>query len=96
VEAAFERAAPGAWERLKAIKPSAPRVLHSASGYVEKRDPLTGDLMPQKVKVSIDGTYRQPDNMKRLRRQAVKDFGIRQIKRAIQKQRRLQQESSNA
>lgn len=42
------------------------------------------------------GTYKQPDNLRRIRKQAIKDFGIRQVKRAIQRQRRLQQESSNA
>lgn len=45
---------------------------------------------------AANGTYKQPDNLKRVRKQAIKDFGIRQVKRAIQRQRRLQQENSNA
>lgn len=36
---------------------------------------------------AAEGTYRQPDNNRRLRRQAVKDFGVRQLKRAIYRQR---------
>lgn len=35
------------------------------------------------------GTYKQPDNMRRLRRRAVKDFGIRQLKRALYKQKEV-------
>lgn len=54
------------WEKLKALRPLAPRMIHSAAAF---------------------GTYKQPDNNRRLRRQAIKDFGVRQLKRAIYKQR---------
>ena len=72
---------PEVWAKLKALRPSAPRIIWAASTYVEVRDPLTGDLMPQKRKVSIDGTYRQPDNNRRLKRLAIRDHGFRQFKK---------------
>lgn len=30
---------------------------------------------------SAEGTYKQPDNNRRLKRQAIKDFGFRQFKK---------------
>jgi len=66
------------WARIKALRPAAPRVLWSAAGYMEVRTPEGTTVKKQ---VSIDGTYKNPHNIRRLRKQAVKDFGIRQFKR---------------
>lgn len=89
---------PEVWARIKALRPAPPRVIWSSSGYVEVRDPLTGDLMPQKRKVSIDGTYRQPDNNRRLKRLAIRDHGFRQFKKkgVLRQYNIAQREASNA
>ena len=65
------------WARIKALRPAAPRVLWSAAGFVEVRE--NGAMV--KKPVSLDGTYKNPHNIRRLRKQAIKDFGIRQFKR---------------
>lgn len=69
---------PKVWARIKALRPAAPRVLWSAAGFIEVRTE-GGALI--KRPVTIDGTYKNPDNIRRLRKQAIKDFGFRQFKR---------------
>lgn len=69
---------PKVWARIKALRPAAPRVLWSAAGFMEV---LTTAGTKVKQQVQIDGTYKNPDNIRRLRKQAIKDFGFRQFKR---------------
>lgn len=70
---------PQVWAKLKALRPSAPRLLWASSRYDKVTNPLT--LAVVDVKTSIDGTYRQPDNNRRLKRLAIRDHGFRQFKK---------------
>lgn len=70
---------PEVWAKLKALRPSAPRLIWGSSTYRELTNPITGVV--SKMKVPLDGTYKQPDNNRRLKRLAIRDHGFRQFKK---------------
>lgn len=55
------------------------KLIWASSEFREITNPLTG--LVSQIKVQVDGTYRQPDNNRRLKRLAIRDHGFRQFKK---------------
>lgn len=62
-------------------KPAKPigKLIWASCEFREIRNPVTGIV--SQVKVAVDGTYKQPDNNRRLKRKAIRDHGFRQFKK---------------